>query len=81
MTGGGGAIENEGNLKVINNTFEYNCAKYGGAILIREGNTSVANNIFKLNSADYGGAIENYGNQTYGKLDISNNKYSVQLQN
>jgi hypothetical protein len=66
LKGGGGLIDNEGNLEIADAVFDFNTTKYGGAILNNEGNSSINNVILVKNKADYGGAIENFGNETRG---------------
>ncbi|WP_455645573.1 hypothetical protein [Methanosphaera sp.] len=79
ITDNGGAIENEGNLSIINCTFKNNNAYYqkGGAIY-NTGSLTVTNSEFTGNQAQNGGAIYNENaeliliNNTFNNNNIVN---------
>ena len=70
--GYGGAIDNGGNLTIINSTLKNNTAKYGGAINNNNGNITIIDSNINNNTATgqngYGGAI--YNNEG-GTLNIT----------
>ncbi len=57
----GGAIENNGTLKLNDCKFENNFATAVGGAIKNNGNLKIEKNIFKSNTAMGGGAIDNYG--------------------
>lgn len=79
VSNSGGAINNRGNLTVINSTFINNTAVNcnGGAINNRAttgiSNATIINCTFKDNNATYGGAVFNTGNLLFGNTMSGNN--------
>jgi predicted outer membrane repeat protein len=71
ITASGGAINNKGELIILNSTFTNNQAQHGGAIY-NTGSLEVINTIFTNNSAvGYGGAISSIE----GRVMISNSTF------
>jgi hypothetical protein len=61
---GGGAIVNQGTLRVVNSSLNFNHASFGGAIYSEPltGSLTLENTSFNSNTADFdGGALYNYG--------------------
>lgn len=64
---GGGAIVNQGTLRIIDSNLSYNRASFGGAIYSQPvtGSLTLENTIFSYNVADsHGGALYNFGAAT-----------------
>ncbi|AWX32049.1 S-layer family protein [Methanosphaera sp. BMS] len=85
-TGGyGGAIDNGGNLTIINSTLKNNTAQYGGAINNNNGNITIIDSNLNNNTATgqtngRGGAIYNNegGNLTITQSNLTQNKATGQ---
>nr|WP_302578698.1 hypothetical protein [Methanobrevibacter arboriphilus] len=72
---GGAILVNQGNLILINCTFNNNSAdSWGGAIFMWQGNLIMTNTNFNDNSANYGGAVHTYSG--VNKVIIDNCKFT-----
>ena len=71
-TGGGGGVDNNGDLTLADDTFSGNSASDGGG-LVNSGSATLTNDTLFGNSATYGGAIGNHATLALTNVTIAGN--------
>ena len=72
--GWGGAISNEGLVRISNSVFNGNYADYQGGAVYSEGELQVRDSTFDRNYAGYGGAVQISGVGLIDSVDFTNNE-------
>ncbi len=70
----GGAIDNNGNLKVEKSAFLNNSAGYRAGAIYNSGDATISESTFEKNTADVGGAMLNKGKLTIEKSELCENR-------